>query len=162
MRLERSLANATGRFVHTQFTDNDERMGMGRHAGEHWILSGPESVPCDLDGDRREHIVYQKPKQLNVSRDAFRWGMFPHPGQDAPIYNGFMKTDKPMRVKEYFFLAGNLLKWFHLYGKLPPKGSWVYRFFRDGAEWEEAVEEFGIHAQEVMFSRATNRSLWST
>lgn len=160
IRLERSLANHTGRFVNMQFLDFDERMGFGRYAAEHWILSSPESIPCDLDGEQRGVDAYQLSK--NVTNDAFVWGMYPHEGQTTQLFHEDLVSNKSLRVKDYFLLAGNLLKWFHLYDKLPPKGSWVYQIFPDGKEWEEAVEEFGVHAQEVMFSRSLNRSLWSS
>lgn len=62
-------------------------------------------------------------------------------------------TDDGLRIREFYFLAGNILKWYMLYGEPPPKNSWVWTHFPDGHLWTNRVSEHGIHAVDVTTSK---------
>lgn len=45
------------------------------------------------------------------------------------------------RLSEDLFLPGRLLRFWKLYGKLPPDNSWLWKYFPDGPTWKHAVAE---------------------
>jgi len=48
-------------------------------------------------------------------------------------------------TREFYFLAGHLLKWHHLYpGIMPHNNSWMWSFFLEGLEWRQAWWQHGI------------------
>jgi len=126
--------------------DRKDFFGLERYSDEHWIASHPDVIPCDCDPTGHMWIYHtEKTTLANLS-----WAMAPrHEG--APAYNKRARTDKinksrVLRVVEYYYLAGNLIKWFSLYGKGPEPNSWAYKFFPDGDMWKDAVQKYGAKA----------------
>lgn len=54
------------------------------------------------------------------------------------------------RLREFTYLSGNLFKWIHIYGQVPPPESWIWSWFPDGEKWRKAIEEHGNMAVETM------------
>ena len=126
--------------------DRKDFFGLERYSDEHWIASHPDVTPCDCDPTGQLSIYHMEKATLaNLS-----WAMAPrHKG--APAYNKQARTEmvnknKVLRVVEYYYLAGNLVKWFSLYGKGPAPNSWAYKFFPDGEMWKDAVQKYGAQA----------------
>jgi hypothetical protein len=66
-------------------------------------------------------------------------------------------SDPDLAERDYFYLGGHILKWYHLYGKFPPADSWVWRSFPSGDRWLQAVQTYGKDAVD----RATSQYYYS-
>jgi hypothetical protein len=60
--------------------------------------------------------------------------------------------DVKLRVREYYLMAGNLYRWWELYGTVPPSTSWVWSWFPDGDAWHDKVMEYGGGAVDIVTS----------
>ncbi|KAL7578827.1 hypothetical protein ACA910_016047 [Epithemia clementina (nom. ined.)] len=47
--------------------------------------------------------------------------------------------NETLRRRDYFLLPGQILKWYLLYGSVPPMTSWVYQWFPDGLYWQQKI-----------------------
>ncbi|GKY94309.1 hypothetical protein MPSEU_000396700 [Mayamaea pseudoterrestris] len=131
----------------------DSNLGVDRYANEHWVGSNPEVQPCDMS-DTYDMSFWQKTDQPD---EAFKWEM--QPRSSTPSILKHLRTrDKTTRLKDYFLLGGYLYKWYTLYGRGPPSDSWVWEWFPFGAEWKEAVENYGAHAMDVLLAIEANRT----
>lgn len=123
--------------------DRKDFFGLERYSDEHWIASHPDVIPCDCDPTGvmwKYH--YQQMKLSDLS-----WAKAPRI-HGTPAYSQQLQTKKvmgqtPLRVREYYFLAGNLVKWFSLYGKAPEPDAWPWTWFPDGNLWKQAVSKYG-------------------
>lgn len=68
-----------------------------------------------------------------------------------------MAKSSKLRLKEYFLLAGNILKWYEFYNEVPGEFSWVWSWFPDGRKWRNAVRLHGRKAIEVMTNTADDQ-----
>ncbi len=53
-------------------------------------------------------------------------------------------------MREYYLLAGNLWRWYQLYGMAPPSKSWVWSFYPDGDVWRKQSELHGRRAIDIL------------
>jgi len=91
-------------------------------------MNASGSASSDTSSSSESLIVGNMEEYLNFS-------LAPRPLVDPqPMKN----VAKDKRIREYFLLAGNLLKWNYLYGgsALPSEQSWIWSFFPDGEEWK--------------------------
>jgi hypothetical protein len=153
--LERLVA---GDLLSNLLTNEPHWLGTGRYANEHWILSHPSVEPCDVS--LKTNITYWQNSFLDVSE--FEWSMYPRSSIDAAFPYVDRKSlhlllrghdRKPFRVHEYYFLSGNLYRWYALYDMAPPESSWVWRWYPDGKEWASAVQKYGVNATDYMFQK---------
>jgi len=132
-------------------------LGVGRYANEYWSGSHPDLRPCDFSSTvffpekkREERIVENTDiaalmiphRQL----PPLQWNMAPYHDFIIPSHNPVLvnlQTNITARIPEYFFLAGNILRWQLLYGTIPDKESFVWKWFPDGELWWNAVQEHG-------------------
>jgi hypothetical protein len=167
-----------GQFLLTMFpTDTEDTWGISRYATEHWIGSHPSLTPCDVVANpnllywfRPHWFERTMPKNTTFEYFAPDFAMAPRPFKVPWVTNAqqrpqILQHPPYQRMREYFLLAGHLLKWRLLYfdfyhqkaqtnttpsdwaaNALPPDNSWVYRAFPDGMLWREAVHRFGIDA----------------
>ena len=140
--------------------------GIDRYATEFWVGSHPTLQPCDFS-----KAVPVIPNKFDLTDMFLSWlrqmgGNYQQPLQPhwfvekAPHLQLRLneKTDvskfKDVRLREYFLMAGNLFKWFYLYGQAPPLDSWVYQWFPDGQLWQNAVRQHGNHSVDIITTEA--------
>lgn len=143
----------------TLLEDRIDYFGLGRYRLEHWIGSHPSIVPCEM---HRTNITlgYMVGGGVNETRD-YEWGMGPRREWVVPEIEGAqdrLKADDEAAFREYYLLAGNLLKWFTLYGSdgVPGGDSWVWKFFPAGDRWKNLVMQYGENATKQMVLQSTN------
>jgi hypothetical protein len=107
------------------FPDTMEGLGLDGYSMDHWLGSHPSMVPCDWE----KGIPWKKGAFSNTTT-LHGWGF------DLTKHDHIMKDDT-LRRKEFSFLAGLLVKWYMLYGELPPTESWVYQVYPDGEHWQQ-------------------------
>ena len=94
--------------------------------------------------------------------DFYHWGMAPRRNNDVldadhpPGSENYLKTSEDAQLREYYYLVGNLIKWFTLYGPegVPRQDSWVWNHFPAGHRWKELVNQYGLNAIEAMVERS--------
>mmetsp|Transcript_44937 Transcript_44937/g.94287 ORF Transcript_44937/g.94287 Transcript_44937/m.94287 type:complete len:944 (+) Transcript_44937:218-3049(+) len=143
-------------------TSNVEHFGLGRYAYEHWIASSPHIKPCEMHTtDVGPLILLGKDLQgRKFGPEYYDWGMAPRRiksnlgGLRQPRLR--LERNEERQFREYYFLPGNLLKWFHLYGSdgVPPPDSWVWQDFPAGERWKELVGQYGEHAVDEMVKQS--------
>ncbi|CAB9517169.1 expressed unknown protein [Seminavis robusta] len=149
--------------------------GIDRYATEFWIASHPFVRPCDFSK------AIAPPTSYDMTEIFLRWLRVqePHngtlesewfaktaPHHPLPIFNGQgldVARFPDVRLREYFLLAGNLFRWYGLYGQAPPVAptSWVYEWFPDGAKWKAAVQEHDKDSVEFMTEAALQMEIES-
>jgi len=140
-----------GQLNTTLLEDRVDYFGLGRYRLEHWIGSHPDIQPCDL---HREDATLETMITGKIKPETdYKWGMGPR-RYDVVDENRkakrLLKTNKDAQFREYFYLPGNLLKWFTLYGAIPTDESWQWEFFPGGDRWKELVDKYKVNAVEEM------------
>ena len=147
----------------TLLDDRIDYFGLGRYRLEHWIGSHPSILPCEMhkaDVDLGDMVS----GKVNATSD-YEWGMGPRREWVVPEIEGaddHLKSDEAAAFKEYYLLAGNLLKWFTLYGSdgVPANDSWIWNYFPAGNRWKDLVTQHGENAVNEMTLKST-RELYS-
>jgi hypothetical protein len=134
-------------------------LGLGEFAHDHWAGSGPLLRPCDLSTSIAGNDSFWVDGG-DRSQNYFAWALAPrlaHPlaREDSAASRGARGSALPTpaatpRVKELDLLAGHLLKWFTVYGRAPPRGSWVWSWFPDAELWQQAVASNGTQAVDAV------------
>jgi hypothetical protein len=130
LNTERLKMREKGHLVMELFKEDDNMVGRGRYADEHWFGRSPNIKPCDLWNTR--DIKYWQRRNRPVTHFNF----FMVPRHPANIHNKRMRTQEKIRMREYFLLPGNIFKWLTLYRNVPPPTLWVWSGFPDGEEWK--------------------------
>ena len=135
-------------------TDNVEHFGLGRYAWEHWIASRPSIKPCEIHTtDVGPMILLGKEQGREFGPEHYKFGMAPqridHNLGGRRQARLRLEANPDRQFKEYYYLPGNLLKWFTLYGSdgVPDENSWVWRDFPAGQRWKELV---GLHKERAV------------
>jgi hypothetical protein len=139
-----------GRFLFHIFRNKDTYMGLDRYASEAWAGSHPSLVACDLSTERK--VDFWKRFQHDA-RASWNFSLFPRPDDQRGRFLHVRRTLRnkaTYRMREYYLLAGNVFKWIHLYGQVPPKTSWVWKHFPDGDDWWEGHRLFGDKVVEAL------------
>jgi hypothetical protein len=132
-----------GRFLFHTFRNQDIYMGLDRYASEAWPGSHPSVVACDLSTERKVDF-WKRPQPAAL--DFWNFSLAPRPTDTSGKFLHIRRTlrNKPTyRMREFWLLAGNLFKWIRLYNQVPPRSSWVWRFFPDGEDWWNGYKMFG-------------------
>ncbi|KAL9183710.1 hypothetical protein ACHAXT_004566 [Thalassiosira profunda] len=146
-----------GQLNSTLMDDRVDYFGLGRYRLEHWIGSHPSIQPCEL---HRKNVTFASMIEGDITPADYEWGMGPRRrevvGEDLEA-RARIQNDEDAQFREYFFLPGNLLKWFTLYGSdgIPSKKSWVWKFFPAGAKWKKLVDRYGENAVEQMVMQSS-------
>eukprot|EP00580_Thalassiosira_gravida_P010502 CAMPEP_0201632570 /NCGR_PEP_ID=MMETSP0493-20130528/6173_1 /ASSEMBLY_ACC=CAM_ASM_000838 /TAXON_ID=420259 /ORGANISM="Thalassiosira gravida, Strain GMp14c1" /LENGTH=907 /DNA_ID=CAMNT_0048104123 /DNA_START=148 /DNA_END=2871 /DNA_ORIENTATION=+ len=137
-------------------TDNAEHFGLGRYAWEHWVASSPHVRPCEVHTMEVGPLILlgKDPQGRKFGPEYYDWGMAPRriEANLGGIRNARLKllNSPNLSFREYYYMAGNLVKWFYLYGPegVPSQDSWVWRVFPEGQRWKELVGQHGENAVE--------------
>ena len=143
------------------------------HIWEQWVASHPSLRPCDLSNTSDVRHWFTDKKKTST----FKWSRAPRSDllerrtdrtktknrQQQQLVAGTwfeldqnetlkVMNDKETRRRDYFLLAGNVVKWLGLYGKVPSKASWVWSWFPDSKFWKDAVQRHGRKVIDESFS----------
>ena len=141
------------KLITTLLPDGDHHFGRGRFAMEHWLGSHPDVRTCDVSSVPRVEPWQWMVRPRTPYRQPFKkfhFAMFPRSAvwdhwsyyHRSPEVDEMTRT-KTLRMREYYLLPGNLLRWLELYGKVPSPKSWVWQWFPDGQEWLRLVLQYG-------------------
>ena len=122
---------------------NQRILGSYQHSVEHWIGSHPDLRPCDV-----APINTEKYGTLSSDMTQYSWSMAPGRRGSAPpgtltleeAEESKFRQKRDVALHEYYYLAGNVLRWHRLYDKIPNSNSWVWQWFPDGQLWETAAK----------------------
>lgn len=133
--------------------------GAGRFAMEHWHGSHPSlQKVCDMS-THYQIEYWQGIDPKDAKPEAWRMDVFPrHPitadwsHANTPHMISTILNDEEARLREYFLLPGQLIKWYELYGEAPPPSSWVWSWYPDGQFWKRQVTKLGPKAVETVIT----------
>ena len=153
-----------GQLSSTLLDDRVDYFGLGRYRLEHWIGSHPSIIPCEL---HNKNISFADMINGDVTPANYSWALGPRRNEvvgELVAARQKIENDEDAQFREYYFLPGNLLKWFTLYGSdgVPPQSSWVWKFFPGGEKWRSLVNLYGENAVEEMAMHSShefNRSV---
>jgi hypothetical protein len=117
-------------------------LGLGRYAAEFWAGSHPSIRPCDVSNPDKHTWKYWKNYDANFND----MDLAPAPREEISQTNLFLPKTTDERLREWFLLAGYIMKWYRLYNQVPSDDSWVWSYFPEGDIWKEAVKQHGRHA----------------
>lgn len=155
------------RILFQLWPDKDAYLGLERYASEAWPGSHPDLIPCDLSLDRaidswkKERVPAPAAPAIAMMRGnnatmnhtwtspignvehLLQVSLAPRASEprDKEMFMRRYRYDDSRRLREYYLLAGNMLKWHYLYGTVPRNTSWVWSFYPDGTTWRRAHEE---------------------
>jgi cytoskeletal protein RodZ len=124
--------------------------GFAEFSMQHWIGSSPSLYPCDMTSAARK--LYWTKKRNTTSE--FDWSMAP---RSSSLDKEQIPPSESLRVREYFLLAGNIMKWYTMYNEVPSASSWVWSFFPEGDKWRQAVETYGNQSIDAMVTKYHNK-----
>lgn len=150
------LMRLKGSLLMNLFSDRIDRYGLYRYAMEAWIGSHPSIKPCDVS--KTKHLMFWLDEDQDTE-DEFEFAMAPRQ-PDAPFdldeaMEKKVLANKELRMKEYYLLAGKIVRWYTLYGSVPSHSSWVWQWFPDGEEWRKGTELYGKNVVETLNGNTT-------
>lgn len=123
------VLQSKGIFDMNLFPIRDDFYGLNRYSSEHWVGSHPSLEACDLSKDDDFGFWLTG----NHWSKNFSFGMGPRhsgsPVKEEKFTIEKVQQNETLRLKEYFFLAGRIFKYFELYGEVPKPSSWVWTWF---------------------------------
>lgn len=134
------VMNITGQLV---IHDNDEepalnRLGLGSDSIAQWIGSHPSLLPCDVTDQSPEYWggANHHSRELRLRR---------FPTEHDQLARATIETSEnaSSRMRDWRYLAGNLLRWHALYGQSPGPESYVWKSFPDSSFWWNASTSLG-------------------
>jgi len=149
-------------------TDNVEHYGLDRYQWEHWITH-PSIQPCELHTTNVTPLILlgKDPKGRTISdttkSEYYDWGMAPRriKANLGGLRNARIRLENnpDAQFTEYYYMAGNLLKWFALYKEdgIPHHDSWIWNSFLGADRWKELVMKHGTKAIDVMVEESKPR-----
>ena len=135
-----------------------ETFGTNRYSDEFWVGSHPSIRACDVVSARiygrwlREDLS-PKDIDLQLSPRMPNWQL------EGPKILSKISHTATERFKEYFLLAGYIMRWFRLYDHCPPNDSWVWSFFPEGHIWRDAVQKLGKNAVRELINHGEGRTV---
>jgi len=136
---------------------NIERLGLDGYSMDHWVGSHPDLRPCDVSN---QPLAFWSTQDRGGSDfQVSSTGARPKDGTPfgSPTFRLMkVREDESLRIREFHFLPGNLLKWYTLYNKAPPESSWVWSYFPDGERWLNGVKQHGSRAIDIVTDAYTN------
>ncbi|CAB9499151.1 expressed unknown protein [Seminavis robusta] len=165
------LMHLEHRFEMDLFNFVPDNYGVNRYADELWIGSHPSIQPCDWSlhkksnfgfghGDPFFEFVLGIWDPFQTTWKTLEWTMSPSLPMVLPVeirehrwwhvleFAKAQRHRESKRIREFSLLGGNLYKWIHIYGQVPPPSSWTWSWFPDGEMWRGAVEKHGKNAVE--------------
>jgi hypothetical protein len=158
----KKLRDTRQRLNTTFFAQMPHMMGRKRFAAEHWIGSHPNlKHPCDLSAGVTANLSeWLHPEEgsnsrggrrLSLSSHDFQLGQWPSYPIDFEHWDyfrygrrGHIVLETPaLRLRDYFLLPGQLMKWYQLYQRAPSSESWIWTWFPDGDLWKNKLQTIG-------------------
>lgn len=151
------LERLRGRFVTQLFPDDTPHFGMDDQSIEHWLGSHPSLRACQVCGAENRRGIFD---WFSEDRANYQFSTivpaisFPVAPFDLTMasYRASIQEEKN-RIREYSYLAGNLMKWFYLYDTAPPDSSWIWTAFPDGEEWKNSYLKYGTDVVNQMTTK---------
>eukprot|EP00581_Thalassiosira_minuscula_P016461 CAMPEP_0183718684 /NCGR_PEP_ID=MMETSP0737-20130205/11876_1 /TAXON_ID=385413 /ORGANISM="Thalassiosira miniscula, Strain CCMP1093" /LENGTH=824 /DNA_ID=CAMNT_0025948291 /DNA_START=113 /DNA_END=2587 /DNA_ORIENTATION=+ len=137
------LAHLRTQFTTELFAFNPKILGLHQHSAKHWIGGHPDLKPCDVFSMKEDQKLMSNHFSLSI---APRRGSAPPGHLDTGDREDNFRLRREVALREYYYLAGNIFRWFRLYDKIPDRGSWVWDWFPDGQLWETAARASGANA----------------
>jgi hypothetical protein len=135
---------SSGNFSALLYPINGWVLGNGRYAAEFWVGSHPALRPCDMSQESRLRSWFsneEPPNDFVFASGARHLLETASRHQLRQIFMPGLVRNETARKREYFLLAGHLVKWKALYGKFPPDDSWAWEHYFDGDYWKEQVHQ---------------------
>jgi len=147
-----------GQLSSTLLEDRVDYFGLGRYRLEHWVGSHPSIQPCEL---HKKDVNFESMITGNITAADYEWGMGPRRNEvvaEFPDAREVIEKDENAQFREYFFLPGNLIKWFTLYGSegVPSQSSWAFKFFPAGDKWRKLVRANGENAVDEVVMQSSH------
>ena len=139
------VGKVTEEYTDALFGFNSRLLGSYQHSIEHWIGSHPDLQPCDVAPLKQTNEPYQEAVLSINAGEAPRRGPA-HPASIDPEKEEKFRRNREAALREYYYLAGNTLRWLRLYEKVPEDSSWVWNYFPDGQLWRAALQTSGLDA----------------
>lgn len=147
-----------GQLVTTLMEDRVDYFGLGRYQLEHWIGSHPSIMPCEVHS---EEVNLESMITGRVTHEEYAWGLGPRrENVTDEIWPARIRLNdsKDAQFLEYYYLPGNLIKWFSLYGSegIPADNSWVWKYFPGGDRWKKLVDKYSVNAVKEMVMQSSH------
>ena len=126
--------------------------GTGRYAAEYWVGSHPTIRPCDVTSIRSLRTFERR----NLTQHDMHLQMSPrepYTHEDLVIR---LPTTVEGRIREYFLMAGYIMRWRRYYHAVADDTSWVWNYFPEGNLWKRAVHDHGM--REAVFQMLNNNT----
>ena len=141
------LTHLDGSFTNHLYNFTSQTLGTDAYSMKGWVGSHPDFQPCDVAPVARrgwfkslmQGLKYDEyiPNSYSDSdgriydflwNPALRRTLAP-PG--SLLEHRLIEVEKrrDLAFREYHYLAGNLFRWYKLYGRAPLVGSWVWSWF---------------------------------
>lgn len=123
-------------------SEQDWTTGRGRYGAELWVASHPDLRPCDVSASPDLRFWKTSPRNLT----NFHWHVVPRRTlldkhwQLQPRPNATILKNANQRLTDYHLLPGMIVRWWRLYGRLPPNDSWVWKHMPEGDYWRDRVQ----------------------
>ena len=142
-----------------------------------WVGSHPDFQPCDvapvarrgwfkslMQGLKYDEYIPNSYSDSDGRIYDFLWNPAPRRTLAPPgslLEHRLIEVEKrrDLAFREYHYLAGNLFRWYKLYGRAPSVGSWVWSWFPNGAEWRTGVEKYQDRVVEEMTKQFTDEGV---
>ena len=121
--------------------------GLDRYIWEHWVGSHPELQPCEIHATMIGFWdMVEGKKDVSEKHGHYDWGLGPRRElifTKAGDKTDWKSNDEDANFKQFYYLAGNLIKWISLYDTVPKQDSWVWKHFLAGHKWKVHVAKYG-------------------
>eukprot|EP00522_Entomoneis_paludosa_P008071 CAMPEP_0172453364 /NCGR_PEP_ID=MMETSP1065-20121228/10722_1 /TAXON_ID=265537 /ORGANISM="Amphiprora paludosa, Strain CCMP125" /LENGTH=188 /DNA_ID=CAMNT_0013205543 /DNA_START=385 /DNA_END=951 /DNA_ORIENTATION=- len=125
--------------------EQHNHVGLQRYAPERWIFDHPNVNPCSVFPMRLADAPLAFPQKWTPRRK-------PVPPTEAGGKFGFMKYS-------YSRLVGRLYTWKYLYGKGPPKDSWVWKAYKNRYDAIPGILKECLNVTNITYQESLNYQL---
>ena len=150
------LLQSEGILKNTLGWHQDVFYGLDRYIWEHWIGSHPTLVPCEM---HTPAIGFWDMVEGRVTPQHYEWGMGPRRTMIFDIPNkrkDWLSKNNTINFRQFYYLAGNMIKWVTLYDMVPPQDSWVWNTYPAGMIWKEYVAKHGTNSISALIDESRN------
>jgi len=141
----------------------DVFFGLGRYINEHWVASHPSIQPCDMHSPQ---VGFWNMVKGQVKDDQYEWGMAPRrlmifdEPESKPVMrrkniDKWLSKNDTENFRQYYYLAGNMIKWITLYDSVPNQESWVWNHYPAGEMWKVHVAKYGVKSIDALIEQST-------
>jgi hypothetical protein len=103
-------------------------MGMQSLSSQHWILSHPSVIPCDVLPNESGNVRQYNPDIHKSKTEGPQWMPQLNVGPRYSLEESLKEESLPKAAK-WFSLRGRLFEWNILFGQIPPANSWIWEYY---------------------------------